>query len=337
MADIFVGYARQDRLKALPIIRALESQGVSVWWDAELIPGVNFDTEIFGQLEAAEHIIILWSQLGTQSPWLKAEARFAFENDKLVQVVLDSTELPLRFSGVETHDLSNWQGDLRDTSYLRLLDQLPTIANRTSSDRTTEEVAAWAVTQSVNAIRAYEAFLSQHPTGVFADEARRRISQLSSNGSADSIFISYRRGDSKAVARLLFEHLRAKVDKERIFFDVVSIRPGSHFKEYIQERLIKCSTILVIIGPSWAGTKIFGRSKMASKNDFVRLELETAFEFGLRVIPILTDMMHLPKPRSLPKSVRRICDIQAANIDLGTSYDQDIARLTAAATDQIRS
>jgi adenylate cyclase len=51
MADIFVSYARADRARVAPLVAALEAQGWSVWWDAEINPGQEFDALITEQIE----------------------------------------------------------------------------------------------------------------------------------------------------------------------------------------------------------------------------------------------------------------------------------------------
>ena len=43
MADIFISYARADRNKVKPIAKALEEKGWTVWWDARIRSGEEFD------------------------------------------------------------------------------------------------------------------------------------------------------------------------------------------------------------------------------------------------------------------------------------------------------
>lgn len=38
MADVFLSYKREDRLRAEPIVQALRAGGLSVWWDQALTP-----------------------------------------------------------------------------------------------------------------------------------------------------------------------------------------------------------------------------------------------------------------------------------------------------------
>ena len=46
MSDIFVSYAREDRERVEPLVELLETNGLSVWWDHEIIPGSTFENVI---------------------------------------------------------------------------------------------------------------------------------------------------------------------------------------------------------------------------------------------------------------------------------------------------
>jgi hypothetical protein len=47
MADIFISYASEDRDRVMPIIKALEEQGWSTWWDSSSIWETNVLLEIW--------------------------------------------------------------------------------------------------------------------------------------------------------------------------------------------------------------------------------------------------------------------------------------------------
>ena len=46
MADVFVSYSRRDKARVVPLVAAIEANGLSVWWDPEIIPGQEFDRQI---------------------------------------------------------------------------------------------------------------------------------------------------------------------------------------------------------------------------------------------------------------------------------------------------
>ena len=39
MADVFVSYARSDKVRVAPLVAAIEAQGWSVWWDPDINAG----------------------------------------------------------------------------------------------------------------------------------------------------------------------------------------------------------------------------------------------------------------------------------------------------------
>ena len=52
-ADVFLSYKAEDRARLVPLVRALEAEGLTVWWDVHIGAGANWHEEIEGNLEAA--------------------------------------------------------------------------------------------------------------------------------------------------------------------------------------------------------------------------------------------------------------------------------------------
>ena len=95
MADIFVSYARDDKDKVAPLVKALEGQGWSVWWDRLITPGKTFYGVIKEALEAAKCVVVLWSKLSTNSDWVLEEANNGKLRGILVPAKIDSIDPPL--------------------------------------------------------------------------------------------------------------------------------------------------------------------------------------------------------------------------------------------------
>jgi TIR domain len=108
MADIFISYARADRDIAERLAAALEARGWSVWWDRRLHGGQAFDRLIEEAIETATAVVVLWSQSSIDSDWVRAEAAFGLETNKLVPVRIDSGAPPLRYRNIHTPDLTPW-------------------------------------------------------------------------------------------------------------------------------------------------------------------------------------------------------------------------------------
>ena len=62
------------------------------------------------------------------------------------------------------------------------------------------------------------------------------------------IFISYRREDSPANARLICERLEKWFGDGNIFMDVENIELGDNWKDVLNERVARCDAMLAVIG-----------------------------------------------------------------------------------------
>jgi hypothetical protein len=98
--------------------------------------------------------------------------------------------------------------------------------------------------------------------------------------SVPKIFICYRRSDSSAYAGRIFDRLSATLGGQNIFMDIDTIAPGVNFADSIRQEIGYSDVILVIIGPTWLEARNEnGQSRLDDPNDFVRIEIETAWPF----------------------------------------------------------
>jgi TolB-like protein/tetratricopeptide (TPR) repeat protein len=107
---VFLSYSRDDRARALPVIRALEAQGFSVWWDGLLEGGTAFARTTETALETAQAVVVLWTERSVQSHWVRDEATRGRDRGCMVPVSLDGTQPPLGFRQIQYIDLSGWRG-----------------------------------------------------------------------------------------------------------------------------------------------------------------------------------------------------------------------------------
>lgn len=110
MADVFVSYASEDRERVRPLAEALESRGLSVWWDRALAAGDDYAAVIARELDAAKAVVVVWSTTSVASPWVRDEAGRARDAGRLVPAMIDAVEIPLGFGQVHTEDLTAWNG-----------------------------------------------------------------------------------------------------------------------------------------------------------------------------------------------------------------------------------
>jgi TIR domain-containing protein len=69
-----------------------------------------------------------------------------------------------------------------------------------------------------------------------------------------NIFISYRRRDAAGTVEHIYDRLKRRFGKRKVFMDVAREAdvPGSEVPSRIKDVLNKCRIVLIVIGPSWA-------------------------------------------------------------------------------------
>jgi hypothetical protein len=142
-------------------------------------------------------------------------------------------------------------------------------------------------------------------------------------------FISYRRDDSAPWAGRLHDRLAASLDTWRIFFDIDSVDLGQDFRTVIAATLQSCDVVLVLIGPTWLTTDETGRRRIDDESDVHRIEVTTALNLGLRVIPILVGGAAMPRSSELPGDLQSLAFRNALTVDHG-SFTRDVEVLERA-------
>jgi len=118
---LFLSYTRKDSDAARRIVAVLEEAGYDVWWDGLLEGGANYLPTTEAALEAADCVIVLWSQQSVESGWVRDEAQRGRERGCLLPVSLDGTMSPLGFRQIQLLDISGWSGQADGSDMGRLL------------------------------------------------------------------------------------------------------------------------------------------------------------------------------------------------------------------------
>jgi TIR domain len=133
------------------------------------------------------------------------------------------------------------------------------------------------------------------------------------------MFISYRRDDSAGHAGRVHDRLEREFGADLLFMDVDAIPLGVNFIKVLREEVAKCDVLLALIGPNWLKVRDEkGNRRLDNPSDFLRIEIATALQRDIPVIPILLDGARMPKADQLPKdleelSVRNGLDIRHAS------------------------
>ena len=145
------------------------------------------------------------------------------------------------------------------------------------------------------------------------------------------IFITYRRKESRPHARLIFQDLRKRYRRGRVFMDVDGLKPGENFRDKIGRQLEGCTVLLALIGPQWAQVRDEqGALRLHDERDFVRMEIATALQRGITVIPVLIEGARMPPAAGLPVDLHPMLDLHAFTLDLDQHFDSGMDSLAAA-------
>src|SRR3954466_2799879 len=156
-----------------------------------------------------------------------------------------------------------------------------------------------------------------------------------SNAVAE-VFISYRRQEANWLGARLHERLVAHFGEARVFLDIDWIKPGVDFMQVITEAITRSRVLLVIIGPQWLAAEADGCRRGDRPDDPVRVELDTAFRRGLRVIPLLLDGASMPPAGDLPDALAGLARLNALPVGY-QSARSDLARLVETLADELGS
>lgn len=183
--------------------------------------------------------------------------------------------------------------------------------------------------------------------GVDAFIARRQVRALEKaldgflRPAPVAFFISYRRDQEGFVASTLRAMLAARFGHASVFLDRRSLTPGQEWPREIEEAILGCSAMLVLIGPYWLAADAEGGRRIDDPGDWVRREVEG----GLRrpeiaVVPVLVDGADMPAADDLPEPLKPLAERQAFVLrgdDPDTELDGLISAMQGARARRVRS
>jgi len=143
------------------------------------------------------------------------------------------------------------------------------------------------------------------------------------------IAISYRRQDSSSVAGRLYDRLQNEFGKGSVFMDFDSIPYGVDFRDHIKQTLQRAKVVVAIIGPDWSGGRDLAKRRIDDPADFVRLEVASALESGIPIIPVLINNTPMPDAQSLPPALEALAYRNGLALDTGIDFHHHADRLIA--------
>jgi hypothetical protein len=141
------------------------------------------------------------------------------------------------------------------------------------------------------------------------------------------ILISYRRDDSSGYAGRLFDRLTTALGPQAVFLDIDGIASGADFVDAIQKAVASSHVLIAVIGRNWLDIRDdAGKRRLDDPGDFVRLEITTALQRGILVIPALVQDARMPREQDLPRDLNALARKQAIEIS-DTRFNEDVERL----------
>lgn len=146
-------------------------------------------------------------------------------------------------------------------------------------------------------------------------------------GAQSTIILSYRREDSAGVTGRIFDRLAQEFGTDRVFMDIDSMPAGVDFHDHLQSILADCGALLVVIGKSWRSQRKGQPARIMDPDDWVRIEVETALDRAIPVVPLLIDGASLPGRDQLPESLWPLLRRNALPVDSGRDFHAQLSRL----------
>jgi hypothetical protein len=124
MSDVFISYSHKDTDFVRDLVRPLQAEGFSVWWDHTIPPGKTWDDVIARGIREAKACIIVWSPNSVISDWVKEEATLAKEGGKYLPIQIAADLPPMGFRRIQAADLRSWNGDAQDPQWRLLVTEI---------------------------------------------------------------------------------------------------------------------------------------------------------------------------------------------------------------------
>jgi hypothetical protein len=100
-ADVFISYAHRNRSIVEGLANTLRKEGITVWFDPDLVGGQRFRDVIAARLDVAKAVLAVWGDGSIRSDWVRAEASRAKDRGTLVSLLADglsARRLPMPFA-----------------------------------------------------------------------------------------------------------------------------------------------------------------------------------------------------------------------------------------------
>ena len=85
--------------------------------------------------------------------------------------------------------------------------------------------------------------------------------------------------------------------------------------------------LVAVIGKKWNPTLASGEPRLNDERDHLRIEIESALQRRIPVIPVLVDGVEMPSEKDLPPSLQRLAYYNGISVRPDPDYHNDVTRL----------
>lgn len=139
-----------------------------------------------------------------------------------------------------------------------------------------------------------------------------------------AFFISYREGETAAIADLIYMDLARRFGPDQVYMWKHSNRAGEVFKERQAREIRECRTVLVLVGPRFAESV----ASRAGGSDYMRQEVAAGLRLG-KAVGVLVDGAQTPAEDRLPEDLRALSGLHMNPVRLGRDFPRDMDLLIA--------
>ena len=265
MADIFISYAREDQPRVKPLVRLLERQGWTVFWDLNIPPGDNWRSWIGRHLDEARCLIVAWSIDSIDSRWVQEEADECIRAKKpLIPILLDNVLPPLGFRQFHAADFRQWDGKAEALVSVNVLEWLaqklgpPPVAQE---QRKVEEEARRKRQEEAERLKA-------------RDEAAKQDAALDAKRKADAKKASQAEGE--AAKRKSKEAPGPSTTKAR----APSQAPGTVYRDVLKDGSEGPEMVVIPAGSFWMGSPEDEPERLQHEGPRHRVAIHLPFALG---------------------------------------------------------
>jgi hypothetical protein len=126
---------------------------------------------------------------------------------------------------------------------------------------------------------------------------------------------------TEGITGRIHDRLVTRFGEDGVFIDVDNIPDGVNFRQHLAKHIKRCELMVAVIGDDWL------RKIRTNEDDFVRIELELAHNYGLHILPVLVGSGRVPTKRQLPATLKWLPDINSPYVSSGRDFEAHARRL----------